>query len=350
MRRVPVLFTLAVGLGIAFGWANARFGAPPAELPSFTPANPPTFEPLAPPLGEEQLTGRVLSADGEPLVEAAVYTRAFLVPRWAYTDEAGRFEIDDLPSAELELTVLAWPHPIGRFRVRPGEPVELRLEPPVPPPPSLPDVPRRALAGRVLGAGSAWGDPNGYEVVFRPALPPDALQAPVERRIATDASGAFEIRDLALGSYRVSVLPSWAGGGTWPDLAASWSQVLELAPSAPAELEIQLAAGAIEGRLFGDPTQKPIEGAFCLVVRADDPTRIWPPVVSSSEGRFRVRCLPPGRYLLGVHAGGAALADVPVEVRAGELSRPELEPLRVGHAAAPAADGLADPPGEPAGG
>ena len=335
MRRLPILFTLAVGLGIAFGWANARFGAPPSELPSFTPTNPPTFEPLAPPLGDERLAGRVLSAAGEPLADAAVYARAFGVPRWAYTDAEGRFEIDELPSEVLELEVVAWPHPIGHFRAQPGEPAELRLEPPEPPPPGLPDVARRALSGRVLGAGSAWGDPNGYEVVFTPASPPDTLQGPVERRVATDASGAFEIRDLALGSYRVVVLPSWASGGTWPDLAASWSQALELETSAPAELEIQLAAGAIEGRLFGDPTQKPIEGAFCLVVRADDPARIWPPVVSSPEGRFRVRCLPPGRYLLSVHAGEAALADVQVEVRAGELSRPELEPLRIGHAAAP---------------
>jgi hypothetical protein len=338
LRLLSILFSLSVGLMLVMAWANARFGAPRPGRPSFTPANPPSFEPLVPPLGDATLAGSVLSADGQPLADAAVYARAFGVPRWDYTDAAGRFEIGELPAEELELVVLAWPHPIGRFRARPGGAAcELRLPSPLPAPEGLPDVARRALTGRVLGAGSAWGDPNGYEVVFTPIDPPDVLQGPVERRVETDASGAFELPDLALGSYRVMVLPAWARGGAWPDLCASWSKALELRAEAPAELEIQLSAGAIEGRLFGAPSQEPVEGACCLVVAAEDPSRIWPPVVSSAEGRFRVRSLPPGRYLLSIQAGEAELAEIPVDVFAGEVARPAIEPLRVGRA--PAAGG-----------
>jgi hypothetical protein len=341
VRLLSILFSVAVGLMLFMAWANARFGAPSAGRPSFTPAHPPSFEPLVPPLGEASLAGSVRSADGLLLADAAVYTRAFGVPRWDYTDAEGRFEIGELPAEELELVVVAWPHPIGRFRERAGgEPCELRLPAPSPAPAGLPDVARRAVAGRVLGAGSAWGDPNGYEVVFTPVAPPEVLQGAVERRVATAENGVFEVPDLALGSYRVKVLPAWARGGEWPDLCASWSQALELTAAAPVGLEIQLAAGAIEGRLFGDPSQEPIEGACCLVVPAEDPARIWPPVVSSTEGRFRVRSLPPGRYLLSIQAGEGALADIPVDVFAGEVARPAIEPLRVGRSRAPGtADG-----------
>jgi hypothetical protein len=328
VRLLTLLLPIVVGLVLTFVWASARLDDPAEELPSITPASPPAFEPLTAPRGNSVLEGRVLDASGRPVADASVHLRAHGAPRWTFTNQAGRFRLEALPAEELDLVVVAWPLPLGRFSRTPGGlPVELQLDPPEAPPPVLPDVAYAPVTGRVLGAGSAWGDPNGYEVVFTPERAPEVLQGPVERRVATDAAGAFELADLALGPYRVQVLPAWARGGTWPDLAASWSSDYRHARAG--ELEVQLTAGAIEGRLWGDRSFKPVEGAFCLVVDARDPARIWPPVVSGPDGRFRVRTLPPGPYLLSARAGEGVLVDIPVEVRAGEIARPDLEPLRI---------------------
>ena len=329
MRKLTLILPIVVAAALAAGWARARLGAQAEGLPSFTPARPPSFEPLAPPLGDTGLEGRVLNPAGGPVPEASVYLRAWGVPSWAYTDGEGRFRIDHLPAEELDLVVLAWPHPIARFRATPGAPpVDLTL-PEIPPPPtSLPDLPSSPLTGRVLGAGAAWADPSGYEVVFRPIEPESALHATVELRVRTNAVGEFELPELTHGTYTVQVLPDWARGGTWPDLTAEWSRHLDHhEPRDP--FEVELSAGAIEGRLWGDPSLKPIEGAFCLVVDAEELGRIWPPVVTTEEGHFRVRTLPPGDYLLSARAGEGALVDVPVEVRHGQVTRPDLEPLRV---------------------
>ena len=337
LRLFTYILPLACALALLALWLGGR-RAPAAELPSFTPASPPDFPPLAAPLGSSALRGRVVDAAGDPLEAASVYLRAYGVPRWAHTGADGRFEIEDLPAEELDLVVVSWPLPLGRFRATAGSSEARLVMPPAEPdPPGLPDVPRAPLAGRVLGAGSAWGDPEGYEVVLTPQEGPEHLQGPVQRRVATDGSGVFAVPDLALGEYRVAVLPAWARGGSWPDLSATWSRHLDHRPLRPTageepegtSLELQLAAGAIEGRLFGDRTLEPVEGAFCLVVDAAQPGKIWPPVVSTHEGRFRVRTLPPGDYLLSVRAGEGALVEVPVTVRPGEVARPELEPLTV---------------------
>jgi hypothetical protein len=175
----------------------------------------------------------------------------------------------------------------------------------------------------VRGTGSVWSDPAGYEVVLSPVLPPDLLQGPVERRVRTDPTGAFSIDDLALGNYRVRVLPSWARGGTWPTLAAPWTP--ELAHTGQTRLEIELAAGAVEGRLW-DPSRQPVEGALVLLADAADPRRVWPPAVTDAEGKFLVRALPPGRFTLSARAGEGVL-EVQVDVLRDEVTRPDLAAL-----------------------
>jgi hypothetical protein len=327
MKRLTVVLPILVLAGLLMGFLAERWGGPGGELPSFTPAQPPRFDSLVAPGGRAALGGRVLAPSGEPVPDASLYLRSDGAPFWTFTDEQGHFELLGLAEEPTDAVVLAWGFPPTSFAVLPGpEPVELELPPHPAPPPKLPGVERADLAGTVRGAGAVWSDPAGYEVVFSPVLPPEVLQGPVERRARTDAAGTFALEGLALGDYDVHVLPSWARGGTWPTLAAEWTAKLEHRGPDGLELELELEAGAVEGRLW-DPSRQPIEGALVLLADADDPRRVWPPAATDAEGRFRIRALPPGRYVLAARAGEGVL-EVEVRVKAGEVSRPDLPALR----------------------
>lgn len=322
-----VLLALLVGLAVE------HLGNDHSALPSFTPARPPAFEAMRVPEAEGVLRGRVLAAPeggGQPVADASVYVRSGGIPHWTFTDAEGSFELTRLPAflADEENTavVLAWGHPPSSFEVAFGDQERELVLPAQPPPlPTLPEVERAPIEGRVLGARAAWGSSDGYEIVFSPAVPANVLQGPVERRIASDASGAFTVEDLALGAYRVSVLPTWARGGTWPDLVAEVSRDLDHTRDTTS-LELELSAGAVEGPIW-DTSPKAVEGALVLLVDADQPTRIWPPAVSDEGGRFRIRALPPGRYLLTARAGEGSSEEIRVEVRPGEVTRLELPAL-----------------------
>jgi hypothetical protein len=319
MKRFTVLLPVAVLIAILAGLASDHWGAPDAELPSFTPAQPPQFDPFMAPKGSLELRGRVVDPSGAPVPEASVYLRSGGVPHWTYTDAEGTFELGDLLEGDTDATVLAWGFPPESFRVAAGgPPIELTLPPRSQPPAGIPDAPRADLRGRVLGSASAWGDPRGYEVVLAPSTPPSRLGGPVQRRATAAEDGTFEFRDLALGTYRVTILPSWAAGGSWPDLGGG----AELDHTAAADIELELRAGAIEGRIW-TPSLEPVEGALVLVADAEDPRRVWPPVGTDEAGRFRVRSLPPGAYVVAIRGGEGAL-EVEVGVREGEVARPEL--------------------------
>ncbi len=327
MKRLTVLLPILVLAGLLIGFAAERLGGPGASLPSFTPSQPPDFERLEATGGLAVLQGRVVAATGEPVPDASVYLRSGGAPFWTHTDAEGRFELRGLAEEPTDAQVLAWGFPPTDFPVTPGpDAVELELPPHQLPPPELPDLERATLTGKVHGAGSPWSDPEGYEVLFSPTSPPNVLQGPVERRVLTDRDGTFTAPDLALGEYRVEVLPSWARGGSWPALAAA--RTTELRHEAEGLLEIELDAGAVEGRLLGPPpSPRPVEGALVLIADAADPRRVWPPAATDAEGRFRIRALPAGRYALSARAGEGVL-EIEVVVSAGEVSRPELPALR----------------------
>ena len=303
MKRLTTLLPIAVLIAILAGLASDRWSAPDSGLPSFTRTQPPQFDPFVAPEGPLVLRGRVLDTAGAPVPETSVYLRSGGVPHWAYTDAEGSFELRGLFEGYTDATVLAWGFPPQTFRVAAGgPPVELTLPARTVPPPGIPDAPRADLRGRVLGSASAWGDPQGYELTLVPNDPVNQFGGPVQRRASTDAGGSFVFLDLALGGYRVTILPSWAAGGTWPDLG----DATDLAHTGPDDIELELRAGAVEGRVW-TPSLEPVEGALVLVADAEDPRRVWPPVVTDEAGRFRVRALPPGGYVLSIRGGEGAL-------------------------------------------
>jgi hypothetical protein len=187
------------------------------------------------------------------------------------------------------------------------------------------------LKGIVIPSLPGAGSPRGYEVVLVPRSPPESLGSPVPRRVLTDGSGAFEIPDLAHGAYAVRVLPYWARGGSWPDLARSASSrdPLVLAHNASTsveELRVQLEDGAITGTVQNSEKQ-PLEAVLVLISQSDDPSRVWPPVSTAPDGSFVARDLPAGSYLVSLHAGSAAVEQV-VAVPARTAQRAEFEPLQ----------------------
>src|SRR5690606_29320708 len=195
-------------------------------------------------------------------------------------------------------------------------------------PPDLPPLESEPLVGEVLPPTPDWVV-TGYELVLVPEEPLQTLDAPVPRRTTVLADRSFRFEDLTLGRYRVVLLPPWARGGSWPDLAtAKGSTLVHARTGAQARLAVTLEAGILESTVT-DASGAPLAGALVLVHPVADEARLWPPFTTESNGRLRLRDLPPGAYAVTVTAG-------PGEVRrggatgAGATHRLDLPPLRVG--------------------
>lgn len=332
MKRLPLILPLLVILAVLGSWAFEQWRVSGRELPTFRPARRPQFETLASPLGNQRLRGRVVDAGGQAVEDIALCGQSGERPVWAFSDAEGAFRLDGLDDSPIELVALGWGFRPSVHHAAPGpEAVTITLPERQTPLPDLPEPSSAPLAGVVLPTvPGGWLDGEGYEVVLLPARPASTLQGAIPRRTRTNSSGAFRFDALAEGEYVAVVLPAWARGGTWPDLAAAASR--ELVHAAPEEgtarVELTLATGAIEGRVLGTGGP-PVEGALVLLADGDRPGRLWPPQTSGPEGRFRIRDLPPGPYRVTVRAGEGALEDLPLVVRPGEVRVMDLPELDV---------------------
>jgi hypothetical protein len=243
-------------------------------------------------------------------VELAPRERVVGVTR---SDASGRFTFDGVP---LESCRLAVRHPDYAEVLSPAltlSPAEAAGEVPV--------ILSRGgvVRGKLLHAD---GEPApGFDVV----LTSEALGA---RRIArTDSEGRFELRSLAPASdYRLAVGPeSETPGGagawsSWPRLTPGVAGPLAVAEGAEVvcDLRTTLApAGALAGRteLDGEPV------CCAMSLRAEAGGAGEVEIESGSDGRFLVRPLPPGRYVL---AGASFPFARRVEVVAGERAEVEV--------------------------
>jgi len=297
------------------------------------------------PRGEIELAGHVTTRDGAPAAEALVvlerarpFEKGPAPVRATYTDDLGAFRFERLSAGPWRVVLQHATVPPRNFTVELplAGAVTWTLAPPLAPIESMPDVVRAPLTGRLtLPAGLTQDERGGCEVVFRPSAETPALSGATLRRAECEASGHFTLPDLVLADYDVRVLPAWARGGSWPELArATWSH-----RASGGELVLELAVGALEGTLLEAPGQ-PLVGAVVRItsLSAGDALgkpQLWPPAVSDEDGYFRSALLPPGRYLLHARAGAGA-QDLELEVRAGELARVPFAPL------APRTDGRSD--------
>ena len=317
-----LVFGALIGVLFARRWREPEPPRPPFATPRTLglPA-------LRAPAGESTLSGVVVDETGAPVAEASIVLRSGDIPFWTSTGRDGGFRLEGLFPEESDALVLAWGWPPSSHRVVPGAgEVTLVLPPRSPPPPALPDVARSTLHGRVVPALSAPEDGElAYEVVLAPAAPPEALGGAVPRRVTTAGDGSFRVDDLALGRYRVAILPEWARGGSWPNLVVGRAE-LEHVEGSP-ELRVELAAGAIEARVI-DTSGRPVEGALVLVEDAREPAHLWPPLATGPDGGFRFADLPPGTYTLSVRAGEGEMRGAEVQVEPGRVAQPQLPSLQ----------------------
>jgi hypothetical protein len=318
-RLVP-----AIVFGVLLvGWLVARISRATRDLPSFAAPRAVEFEPLVSPLGPERLWGKVVDPFGEPLAGVGVVLRSNSVPLWTETDAQGQFELSGLQPGEVDVALVLWGRAPVHQLATPGE-VTLVLPEPNPPPAELTAAVRAPIAGRLAHPlRRAWSDAEGYEVALVPIAPPQEFGGTVERRVHTDRQGVFAFDDLALGSYRIVVLPSWAAGGSWPDLADPAHARLEHGQDGGG-LVVVLGLGALDVEVT-DELGSGIAGALALLTSAAQPARIWPPATADARGHLRFLDLPPGRYTLSVRAGEGQSTLENVEIASGEIL-----PLRVG--------------------
>lgn len=326
MKRLTILLPLAVLAALLCGFVAARVARARESLPSFTPSRPPELPELVAPLGDARLAGRVLDPDGQGLAGVSVYLRCAAVPHWTETDADGRFALEGLVAGELDVILLAWGRAPARVKARTGE-VEFVLPPIAPPPEPLPALETAPLVGRLAHPlRGAWQDEAGYELVFAPLDPPMRVGTTVERRMRVDARSLFALDDLALGSYALKLVPLWATGSDWPDLAhPSYARLQHGKDSGG--LVVVLAAGALDVRVSGTDGL-PLEGALALLSPVGHPARVWPPQSSDAEGRLRFLDLPPGDYELVVRAGEAE-SRLAAQVESGRVSALETGPLAI---------------------
>ena len=328
LKRLSLVLPVLV-FGALFGVLFARrWREPEPPRPPFATPRTLGLAPLAAPAGGAALSGVVVDEEGKAVAEASIVLRSGGMPFWTSTGSDGRFRLEGLHPEESDALVLAWGWPPSSHRVTPGaSEVSLVLPPRSPPPPALPDVVRAPLSGSIVPALPAPANAAlAYELVLTPSAPPEAFGGAVPRRLMTADDGSFRIEDLALGRYRIAVLPAWARGGSWPDLAAGAAE-LDHARGA-SDLRVELAAGAIEARVI-DTSGRAVEGALVLVEDAHQPAHLWPPLATAPDGSFRIDDLPPGTFTVSVRAGEGEMrgAEVPVDV--GRVARPDLPPLQI---------------------
>jgi len=336
MRRLVPWLAALVLLATVLAWKLGRPAALDESLFDVTLTQQP-MEPLALPVHGRELAGRITTSAGRPAADALVvlerakpFESGPAPLRGEYTDEQGAFRFEELAEGTYRVVLQHASAPPRSFTTSvPAEgEVTWALAEPLAPIEPMPTLARGALTGRVtLPAGLApRADLAGHELVLAPVPETHPLAGAAVRRVACDAEGRFALPDLVLADYEVRVLPPWASGGSWPELARA--RCAHRADGT--ELALELAVGTLAGTLV-EPPERALVGALVRLtsLSARDVLgrpQLWPPAVTDAQGRFRSGLLPVGRYLLHARAGEGE-QDVEVEVRAGQHLEVPFAPL-----------------------
>ncbi|HUR27401.1 MAG TPA: carboxypeptidase-like regulatory domain-containing protein [Planctomycetota bacterium] len=330
MQRLALVFTVLV-FSVVLGGYLTRRGAHLAPMQrEFEPASAPELARLVDPLlvasgaaqaQRSRLSVRIVDPSGAPVAEAALVVRSGIAPIWAFTAADGTATLEGLQPEAARLCVLAFPHPGLEVDVVPGPELRvIELAAPATVQATLADIPRAKLAGQLV---SDAADPlDGYEVLLLPVAPANELGGALPRRCVTEAGGAYVFEGLAHGRYFVKVLPSWASGGSWPDLAGPEDRELDFRGEISSG-KIGLARGSIEGEVRDD-LGRALEGALVLVNESANEARVWPPCSTGPDGRFHVDDLPPGKYRVSCRAGEGGSTQEELVVAAGTATEATL--------------------------
>lgn len=316
MRHGIPLGTLVV-LIVCWSFTRWREHTPPRQ--QIEPAPAADVTPITFPERRGTCSGRVVDDQQQGIASALVWLQAADELSFTETKPDGSFAFEALSSGIRIVGVLAHGWKPQRFSIEDdGKPALLKLDERNAPSPTLPELRRSRLSGRVVAAGRGLA---GAQVCLNPRDPPETFGAPIPVRTECDAEGRFSFDALIEGDYRVLVLPAWAKDGSWPDalqpLASSGiTELVHATASSANEIELASRCGSLAG-IVTTTSGAPVEAALVVVTPAGQPNRLWPTASSGGDGRFTCNDLPPGRYRVTLSAG-AATRELDVDVRAEE--------------------------------
>ncbi len=284
--------------------------------------------------------------DGEP------WTDPREAPRSAVTGPDGRCSIEALEPGTWAVTLRepsagnTWASVVIEHSGKSEPGIHVRVESGKTVHVDLAEPPRGSIAGRVTEAGR---EVEGLFVSLLPDGDSIGFDAP---RTRTDAGGGFAFRDVAPGRYTLSVRVEGAVLPTTAEVVVEGRQ--------ETRTSIAIPTGAIEGRVLSRIERRPLSGITVDVERAPEPGEGQPsvsrsvsavmiavsaseddsdtvasfrtgpdvrPVVTDAEGRFRLRYLPEGRFVVTAAGGGIIRASSePVRVVEGRTT-PDVEVL-----------------------
>jgi protocatechuate 3,4-dioxygenase beta subunit len=253
--------------------------------------------------------GRVEDLTHKPVVGARVRIAVasaghavWRAPRETFSDDAGRFELAELPRQPLELVALDGTGASSAVAVdlsrAPAErEVVLTL-----------DL-TALIAGTVVDAA---GQPlDGAHVVAHPnADLPDSerqLRGPAET--GTDSAGHFALRGLKPGTY---VLRAQRSGA----VARSRSSLAKGTPARTGQDDIRLVVetgGGMRGNVALETGGAPL--AFTIVLGADSATPF-----TAGDGRFQLIDVPARSYRVTIRGVGFAAIELTVDVKPGAIA------------------------------
>ena len=297
-------------------------GAPPAwtrELPG--KINPPLSNPIDP-LGKAAITGTVLRSKDHVVPDALVFTGTGELLTWDYSDADGQFSLEALHAGQVTVRVIGDGYEPQDFTLSaPLLNAELALSSPLPGAASLPVLEKVAVTGSITPPRSDWGL-DGYELWLEPLRPSHEFGAPISARATVQADRSISFDELLAGSYRPHLLPSWARGGTWPNLLDSETSLISIGRTEEANFQLTMTAGEIEG-IITDEEGAPLKGALVKLRPEGEPDRVWPPTRTDDLGRYALRDLPVGTYRLESSAGDRS-AELIIQVNDSSISRADL--------------------------
>ena len=228
----------------------------------------------------ERLRGRIVTAEGRPVVGAAISVfddQGRGVVDGVLSDGKGSFELEGLPAGVVRVV---------------GEPVaEARTEEVVtlvagadPPPIVLRCPPAASLAGRLYGAS--------VEVLAKAQLWATGPQGE-QRAGELTRDGGYRIPALAPGSWRVAIrVPGW------PREVSRETQ-LKAGEAATLDLDLSLAGFRLWGQVARDG--EPLAG---LLVAATSIGSVSSGAVTDGQGVFEIEALPAGTYQITLLGAG----------------------------------------------